>query len=156
MDQRYEVSRRELWDKVWEYVTYSGQLIDHYENSVPFTPLELVTVALQCLLKRKTAEYLEGDMSYILMGLLRQRPDVLRSNSVFQAFARLSLANDSNLLLKRLIYLLPHRLDDEWCSLNNDWNVMLWDIYPKVQICGLGQDDTVILDGANGATIRSD
>ena len=156
LDQRYEVPRRELWDKVWKDVTYSGQLIDHYENSLVLTPLELVTVALQCLPKRKTTEYLKGDMSYILMGLLRQRPNVVRSDSAFQAFARLSLANDSNMLLERLICLLPHSLDDDWCSLSDDWNVMLWDIYPKVQICGLGQDDTVILDGAHGATIRWD
>ena len=156
MDQRYEVPRRELWDKVWKDVNYSGQLIDHYENSVILTPLELVTVALQCLPKRKTTEYLEGDMSYILMGLLRQRPNVVRSDSAFQAFARLSLANDSNMLLERLICLLPHSLDDDWCSFSDAWSVMLWDIYPKVQICGLGQDDTVILDGAHGATIRWD
>ena len=156
LDQRYEVPRRELWDKVWKDVTYSGQLIDHYEGSLTLSPLELVTVALQCLPERKTTEYLKGDMSYILMGLLRQRPDIVRSDSAFQAFARLSLANDSNMLLERLICLLPHSLNDDWCSLSDAWNVMLWDIYPKVQICGLGQDDTVILDGAHGATIRWD
>ena len=156
LDQRYEVPRRELWDKVWKDVNYSGQLIDHYEGSLTLSPLELVTVALQCLPNRNTTEYLKGDMSYILMGLLRQRPNIVRSDSAFQAFARLSLANDSNMLLERLICLLPRSLDDDWCSLSDAWHVMLWDIYPKVQICGLGQDDTVILDGAHGATIRWD
>ena len=71
-------------------------------------------------------------MSYILIGLLRQRPNVVRSDNAFQAFARLSLANDGNILLERVICLLPHSLDDEWFSLSDAWNVRLWDIYPKV------------------------
>lgn len=33
---------------------------------------------------------------------------------------------------------------------------MLWDIYRKTQNCGLGQDDSIILDGAHGATSRRD
>ena len=90
------------------------------------------------------------------MGFLRQRPNIVRSDSAFQAFARLSLANDGNILLERLICLLLHSVDDEWCSLGDAWNVMLWDIYPQVQICGLGLDDTVILDEALGAMIRWD
>ena len=156
LDNRYLIPRRELYDKVWQDSAYSGHLIDHYENSLTLTSLELVTVALQCLHRRKTTEYLKGDVSYILMGLLRQRPKIVRSDSAFQAFARLSLANDSNMLLERLICLLPSGLDDDWWSLDDAWNIMLWDIYPKTQVCGIGQDDTVILDGARGATIRWD
>lgn len=53
------------------------------------------------------------------MGLLRQRPHINRSDSAFQALARLSLAKDSNLLLKRLICLLPKQLDDDWRSLDD-------------------------------------
>ena len=156
LNQRQTVPRRELWNKVWRDVAYSGQLIDHYENSLILSPLELVTVALQCLYKRNKGYYLDGDMSYVLMGLLRHRPNVVREDSAFQAFARLSLANDSNMLLERLICLLPKRLDEDWWSLNDAWDVMLWDIYPKIQICGLGHNDTVILDGAHGAAIRWD
>ena len=39
-------------------------------------------------------------------GLLRQRPVVDRTDSEFQAFARLSLANDSDSLLEGLMCLL--------------------------------------------------
>lgn len=154
LNERRSLPRRELWSKVWSDSDHSGQLIDHYEKSLTLSPLELVTVALQCLYKRYKGEYLPGDMSYILMGLLRHRPTVVSSDSAFQAFARLSLANDSNMLLERLICLLPKRLDENWWSLDDAWNARLWDIYPKIQICGLGDDDTVILDGARGAAIR--
>ncbi|KAL8702487.1 MAG: hypothetical protein Q9201_004342 [Fulgogasparrea decipioides] len=66
------------------------------------------------------------------------------------------MANDSNLLLERLICLSPTEPDEDWWGLGDTWGVKLWDIYPKTQVCGLGDDDTVILDGARGATIRWD
>jgi hypothetical protein len=34
------------------------------------------------------------------------------------------------------------------------WNVSLWDIYPSCQISGIAENDTVIIDGAYGASIR--
>jgi hypothetical protein len=34
------------------------------------------------------------------------------------------------------------------------WGVRLWDIYPTCQIAGISENQTVILDGAFGATIR--
>ena len=36
-------------------------------------------------------------MSYVIMGLLRQRPEIDMKDSALQAFARLSLANDNNM-----------------------------------------------------------
>lgn len=156
LHERRSLPRRDLWSKVWSDTHLSGQLIDHYENSLTLSPLELVTVALQCFHNRSTTSYLAGDISYILMGILRQRPQVVGSDTAFQAFARLSLANDSNSLLERLICLLPKSLDAEWWSFEDVWNVMLWDIDPEIQICGLGDDDTVVLDGARGAAIRWD
>ncbi|MCJ1262257.1 hypothetical protein MMC22_002127 [Lobaria immixta] len=131
-----------------------GQLIDHYEGSVILSPLELMTTALLCLQNRQTTEYLPGDLSYALMGLLRQRPTVCPSDSAFQAFARLSLANDSNMLLERLICLLPRSAYEPWHSLHDHWGCSLWDIYPTTQVCGIGENESVILDGTRAASIR--
>lgn len=131
-----------------------GQLIDHYEGSVILSPLELMATALLCLQNRQTIQYFNGDLSYALMGLLRQRPNVCEADSAFQAFARLSLANDSNMLLERLICLHPKTTSEPWHSLHDHWGASLWDIYPKVQICGIGENDSVILDGARAANIR--
>lgn len=140
--------------RFWDDQILVGQLIDHYEGSVILSPLELMTTALLCLQNRQTTQYFRGDLSYALMGLLRQRPNVRPSDSAFQAFARLSLANDSNMLLERLICLLPKSAYEPWHSLHDYWGASLWDIYPKAQICGIGQNDSVILDGARAANIR--
>lgn len=142
------------FSRYWDDHELMGQLIDHYENSVILTPLELITTALKCLEARHTTQHLPGDLSYSLMGLLRRRPNAQKSDSSFQAFARLSLANDSNMLLERLICLLPQSPYAPWYSFHDHWNASLWDIYPRTQVCGIGHNDTVILDGARAATIR--
>lgn len=142
------------FDQYWPNDANLGQLIDHYEGTVILSPLEFLTTSLLCLQGRSTSEHLPGDLSYSLMGLLRQRPDVRRSDSAFQAFARLSLANDSNMLLERMICLLPENAYKPWHSLQDYWGASLWDIYPKTQICGIGENDTIILDGARAASIR--
>ena len=153
LDSCTQIHRRNF-ARFWNDSSLVGQLIDHYEGSVILSPLELMTTALRCLQNRHTTEYLPGDLSYALMGLLRQRPNVRHTDSAFQAFARLSLANDSNMLLERLVCLLPRNPYDSWNSLYDHWNASLWDIYPKTQVCGIGENDSVILDGARAASIR--
>ena len=155
-EARFPYSRRNimsLWNQNRDLAGPSAQVIDHYEGSVIFTHLELVSLALECLAKRSTTQFLPGDLSYALMGLLRQRPEVVREDNDFQAFARLSLANDSNLLLERLC-LLPKLSDEPWHSLSDEWDCALWEIYPKSQVCGIGDGETVIIDGIRGAAIR--
>ncbi|KAL8924255.1 MAG: hypothetical protein Q9172_002768 [Xanthocarpia lactea] len=145
---------RRNFSRFWEDDTTVGQLMDHYEGSVTLGPLELITTALKCLGKRHTTQHLPGDLSYSLMGLLRQRPNAHKDDSSFQAFARLSLANDSNMLLERLICLLPPNPYAPWYTFQDHWDASLWDIYSRTQVCGIGDNDTVILDGARAATIR--
>ena len=153
LEPEQQINRRNF-PRLWNDHSLVGQLIDHYEGSVILSPLELMTTALLCLQNRVTIEYLPGDLSYALMGLVRQRPNVRPSDSAFQAFARLSLANDSNLLLERMICLLPKSPYDPWHSLHDHWGASLWDIYPKTQVCGIGENDSVILDGVRAASIR--
>ena len=88
------------------------------------------------------------------MGLFRQRPQVDRGDSAFQAFARLFLNNDSDMLLQRLICILPKERLGDWSAMDDAWNVKLWDMYPSRQVAGIGHDDIVLIDGAFGATIR--
>ncbi|KAL9117897.1 MAG: hypothetical protein Q9187_005563 [Circinaria calcarea] len=153
LDERIFKTKRDFVI-LWKDNALSGQLIDHYEGSVILTRLEQATLALQCLTTREYGKYSEGDQSYALMGLLRQRPAVVKSDNAFQAFARLSLANDSDLLLERLICLLPRSQTEPWHSFSDEWGASLWDIYPKSQVCGIGDNNTVIIDGVRGAAIR--
>lgn len=137
--------KRQFAAKVWSDAATSRQLIDHYEQTLTLGPLELVTLALKCLHSRETSEYLPGDHSYALMGLVRLRPKIDKTDTAFQAFARLSLANNSDMLLERLICTLPRNPEQHWSCMDDAWNVNLWDIYPKCQIAGIGHDDTVII-----------
>ena len=139
---------------LWEDASISRELIDHYEGNLILSSLELVTIALRCLHNRQKGFYLPGDMAYALMGLLRRRPTIVKNDTAFQAFARLSLANDNDLLLERLICILPSKPSQPWYEMEDQWGVSLWDVIPSTQVCGIADNDTVIIDGGYAATIR--
>ena len=67
----------------------------------------------------------------------------------------LSLANNSDQLLERLICILPKNPNAPWHSLDDAYHAKLWDILPQeTSISGIGTDDTIILDGCKAANIR--
>lgn len=150
------LAKNQFAARVWRSdALIARQLIDHYEGNLILNRLELVTLALECLQKRETTQYFRGDHSYALMGLLRIRPKVDRTDSAFQAFARLSLANDSDQLLERLICVLPKHPNQPWYSMDDAYGAKLWDILPQTcSIAGIGHDDTIILDGCHAANVR--
>ncbi|KAH7089718.1 hypothetical protein FB567DRAFT_568535 [Paraphoma chrysanthemicola] len=150
------VAKNQFAAKVWKNdANIARQLVDHYEGNLILSQLELVTLALECLHKRLTYQYLPGDHSYALMGLLRIRPQIDPTDSAFQAFARLSLANGSDQLLERLICVLPKDPNQPWHSMDDAYNAKLWDILPQdVGIAGVGEDDSIILDGCRAANVR--
>jgi hypothetical protein len=150
----FPLDKNQFAAKVWSDAPRSRQLIDHYEGSLILSRLELVTLALKCLQSRDTWQYLPGDHAYALMGLLRIRPNVDSTDSGFQAFARLSLVNDSDRLLERLIAVQPANPSQPWHTMNDAYSAKLWDIEPRIQIAGIGEDDTVIIDNALAASVR--
>jgi len=163
-DSPVAFSRLELSHQTWakdEFRLRVRELIDHYDNTLTLSRLELVVILLDCLLSRETTPWAEGDLAYALMGMLRQQPNTDTSDSAFQAFARLSLVNDSDRLLERMICLLPKdqlkfnsRSRHYWANLDDFWDAKLWDVEPICQIAAIGMDDTVIIDGAYAATIH--
>ncbi|KAF3763154.1 hypothetical protein M406DRAFT_73783 [Cryphonectria parasitica EP155] len=135
------------------------ELVDHFESSVHLTQIELLTLGLECLAERKMNKYSKADMVYALMTLARRRPIPYKGQSLFEAFAQLSLLNDSNMLLERLICVLPPGRHGEvpWYRIRDSWGVRLWDIFPACQISGIAggdADQTVLIDGAYGASIE--
>lgn len=154
LDRPWTLLKRNFAIEAWGDAPISRQLVDHYEGTIILSPLELVTIALQCFRNRDTTTWYNGDLSYAMMGLLRRRPRVDETDTAFQAFSRLSLANDSNQMLERLICMLPRHLDQPWHTIEDAWDRNLWDIDPLCQVVGLGEGDTVILSGAFGAPIR--
>ncbi|KAJ5760680.1 hypothetical protein N7520_007836 [Penicillium odoratum] len=148
------LSKRNFTVEAWDDALISRELIDHYEASILLSPLELVSLALKCFPNREKSIYADGDFSYALMGLLRRRPKVNKEDSAFEAFCRLSLANDSDQLIERMICMLPRDIGQPWNEIDDFWDSKLWEIEPHCQVVGIGGEDTVILSGAFGAPIR--
>lgn len=153
--------------------------LEHYSGTIQLSPLELTVTATQCLFARPYNKYSPGDASYALMGLMRRRPKVDETDSAFRAFARLSLLNDNDRLLERLICLQPDLTQRQpWHSMYDAYHASLWDIEPCTQVAGivnvqvakhpstnahddLAADDLdetqiIVLDGAFGASIKWD
>ncbi|KAJ2978620.1 hypothetical protein NUW58_g7438 [Xylaria curta] len=156
LSQPLRISKSQFAGHVWSMTDAmdSRQLIDHYLGNLELSRLELATIALRCLYKRNTRQYLEGDHTYALMGLLRLRPEVDKTDTEFQAFARISLANDSDRLLERYLCTMPANIDQPWHDMEDAYHSSLWDIEPYCQVAAICEDDTVIIDGARGASIR--
>jgi hypothetical protein len=79
---------------------------------------------------------------------------VLMSSSDKLLPNRLSLPQDNDRLMERLICLLPRDPDEPWNRMSDQYESTLWDIIPHTQVCGIGENDTVIVDGFKGAMIQ--
>lgn len=64
------------------------------------------------------------------------------------------MAQDSDRLLERLIFLLPESPLHPWENMSDVYGSKLWDIEPSCQVCGIGENDTIILDGLRGGLIQ--
>jgi hypothetical protein len=152
------VSKNQFAARVWSDSSdalVSGQLLDHYIGTLELSRLELAVILLKCLFSRQTQTWLDGDQSYALMGLLRLRPKIDQTDSQFQAFARISLSNDSDNLLERAISVLPAGgMAQPWYDFTDAYGSQLWDIAPSCQVAAICDNDTVVIDGARGASIR--
>jgi hypothetical protein len=93
---------------------------------------------------------------YALMGFFEHRitPDPLEHP--LTALARLSMANDSDRFIERMIGMLPSYIPNTacWYSENDLFNANLWDIEPEVQVSGVSKSGALVLDGCRAATIR--
>ncbi|KAJ5709909.1 hypothetical protein N7493_009501 [Penicillium malachiteum] len=150
------IPKNKFAEYAWGDAKTSRQLIDHFSGNLILSPLQLSSIALNCLFSREKGDKHKGGHTYALMGLLLKRPCVDHEDSEFQAFARLSLANDSDKLLERLMCVLPKKDDQPWYCTDDKYDVNLWDIEPTCQIAGICDNDAILVDGAFGATIHWD
>lgn len=176
---RFRLSHEDQNDESQEDVI--GHLINHYTNTTKLSELQLFTCAVQAMAQQSTGKdtqgYTTADMAYAAMGLLSYRISPNPTDSPFQAIARLSLVNDSDNLLERLVCLWPShpttrqledaaRCDNKVASsgmiLRNiadrdQYSVHLWDVEPTCNVVGIGEEQytpTVILDRCRGIPIR--
>jgi hypothetical protein len=143
-------SRISLATKVWTYDQNARLLAEHFSKKLTLSRLELFSVALKALGSRKTDPHFSGDLAYCLMGLLGHRPSANPTDNLFQALARLSLANDSDQIVERLTCMLPKVPTDDNINkefvLDDRYGSNLWDIEPLCQVAGVCEGRAVILD----------
>lgn len=172
------ISKLAMADQVWD----DGDALDgdhqstrllteHYSNVLTLGRLELFTIALEALSdRRQNGSFSSGDIAYALMGLLHYRIALDHSDTLFQALARLSLANDSDRLIERMVCMFPppsipqypynpkqQEQDNLFLALTapDQYHTQLWDIEPLCQVAGVAaQDRTLILDSCRGVSIR--
>jgi hypothetical protein len=80
---------------------------------------------------------------------------LLCARSFTDILISLSLANGSDQLLERLICVNPKDPNQPWHSMNDAFDSRLWDFLPQdVGVAGVGEDDSIILDGCRAANVR--
>ncbi|KIW17844.1 hypothetical protein PV08_05039 [Exophiala spinifera] len=153
----YELEKRLFPIQVWNDNETSRQLVEHY-GSTNLSRIEFVKIVLECLLHRqvetKVELYYPGDISYVLMGFLRLRPTVNCHDSSLQAFARLSLPADNDRLMERFLCLQPPSRHSNWAEMEDEFHASLWNIEPSIQVSGVGENDTLLIEKAWGAKIQ--
>ena len=150
----------EFWkDKSDE--TPARVLAEHYAGTITLSRLELLSTAIEALSQRVTSRnYTGADMAYAFMGLLHYRIEPDKTDDLFQVVARLSLANDNDRLIERMVAMYPAPSSDtphlfEALGEMDDYQTHLWDIEPRCQVVGVGdQPYTVILNECRAVPIR--
>ncbi|KAI1777554.1 hypothetical protein F4818DRAFT_317572 [Hypoxylon cercidicola] len=151
------MAKRNFAERAWDDAESVKELVNHFEGSAILTHLHLIESALACFSRRQTNEFSQGDIAYAIMGLFpnRHRPPVDKNDSGFQAFAKLSLSNDSGAFLERLICLSPQP-GAPWYQTEDRWGIKLSNIDPTNKFYRVLESDTILLDGVHGATIHWD
>ena len=136
-------------------------LAEHYAGAITLSRLELFSTAITALSHRVTSRDFTGaDMAYALMGLLHYRIDPDPTDDIFQVVARLSLANDNDRLIARLVAMFPSPTTDirnlfKVLSEEDQYCTHLWDIEPRCEVVGVGDEpNTVILNECRAVPIR--
>lgn len=159
----------EMTGSVWEDPDVDGEdggptrlLAEHFTGLLTLSRLEILSNSIAALGNRFTNKYksnTQSDVAYALMGLLNYRIEKEESDSLFQSIARLSLANDSDRLIERMICLFPdpHTPASSFQKLAAPdlFQTHLWDIDPECQVVGVAdEDNTVLIDNCKAMHIR--
>ncbi|MCJ1464434.1 hypothetical protein MMC07_003047 [Pseudocyphellaria aurata] len=161
------LTKLDMTDEIW--TTHDGQgeatrlLAEHYSSVLTLGRLELFAAALESLAAKRFTAYIQDkdnvELAYALMGFLNRRVQLDGSENLFQALARLSLENDTDGLVERMICMFP----DPDQSVNqimsgligpDQYGARLWDIQPLCQVSGIGQNNEIIVDQCRGVSIR--
>lgn len=161
------LTKLDMTDEIWTTNDGSGEatrlLAEHFSNVLTLGRLELFTAALESLSAKGFTVYIQNkgmvEIAYALMGFLNRRVQLDGSENLFQALARLSLENDTDRLVERMICMFPNPEQSGNHILSgligpDQYGARLWDIQPLCQVSGIGQNNEIIVDQCRGVSIR--
>ncbi|KAK0630234.1 hypothetical protein B0T17DRAFT_589815 [Bombardia bombarda] len=166
----------EMTSTVWARTDFNNRasedatrlLAEHYSGLLTLSRLELLSVTIAALGGKRKTEKTKSDLAYAVMGMMRYRVNRNDGNTVFQNLARLSLGNDSDQLVERMLCLLPR---EQWeaseggvkikkpvfntLTVADEYETHLHHITPLCQVVGVAyEDETVMLDNCRAIHIR--
>lgn len=147
-------------------------LAEHFSGVLPLTRLELLPSIINALAAQGWNNVAKGhsDLAYAVMGFLHYRIERNEEDTLFQSLARLSLGNDSDRIIERMISVLPDRTASGICAPDREFDnsdlfrgllypdqfrTRVHDITPTCDVVGVAhEDDTVIIDNCRAIHIR--
>jgi hypothetical protein len=166
----HSMRKVEMTGSVWEDPDVDGEdggptrlLAEHFTGLLTLSRLEILSNSIAALGNRfgnKYVPYAKSDIAYALMGLLNYRIEKAPSDTLFQSIARLSLANDSDHLIERMICLFPDPHNTSSSAFQklaepDLFSTHLWDVTPECQVVGVAdEDNTVLIDNCRALSIR--
>jgi hypothetical protein len=149
--------------QVAKMVAQPGSWPNTFTGLLTLSRLSLLSNAISALYTRSQNNYraqTRADVAYALIGLLHYRLEKDTNDSLFQAFARLSLKNDSDNIMERMLCLLPDPNDSgsnlfDKLARPDVYSTHVRDIKPLCQIVGIAEEDnTILADNCRSIHIR--
>ncbi|KAG1855319.1 hypothetical protein DFJ58DRAFT_355899 [Suillus subalutaceus] len=164
------------------YTNYSTEqaIINAYSGKDPLERLERLTLLKSAIWQRGSSALAPGvapppskpdmigetpvtdgaykaERTYALMGFFEHRIHPNRFEGDLHALVRLSMANDNDRIVERMVSMLPSTITKEmacWYSDNDIYGANLWDILPEIQVAGITENGALVVDGCRAAAIR--
>ncbi|KAI0151780.1 hypothetical protein GGR57DRAFT_492801 [Xylariaceae sp. FL1272] len=158
----------EIWDDRDDHEEAAGStrlLAEHFSGLLTLSRLELFAAAIDAFRSKKYRAWTASDVTLAVMSLMHYRIDKNEDDSAFQSLAQLSLSNDNDSIIERMISLHPYeyQVDKLGRAVNpfykladpDQFSTHVWDIEPTCDVVGVGhEDNTIIIDAARVMHIR--
>ena len=117
-DDAEALSHTDMTKEVWTDSEHQSAplLTELFSNALILSRLEIVHIVLEAL----ASSFSGGDVAYVLMGLLNQSTEFVKSNTKFQTLASLSLVNDSDQSMERMVSMFLRYDNSRRLGLQND------------------------------------
>jgi hypothetical protein len=168
------ISLRQIGNIAYPLDQEEMRLIDGFSGKDPLERIERLTLLKNAIWRRSSGPGSSSDSQkintgagsqftaypaervYALMGFFEHRIMPNIRESTLHALARLSMANDSDRLVERMVAMLPPSIPDQACWYSDDdvFEAKLWNVEPAVQAAGITSSGALVLDGCRAAAIR--